>query len=44
MIEEEDNLDVLDHTFGAWNRKESPDSTVDKSREAFQRSMERHRK
>ena len=44
MIEEEDNLDVLDHTFGAWKRKESPDRTVDKSRKAFRRSMERHRK
>jgi predicted transcriptional regulator len=43
-IEEEQNLDVLDQTFGAWHRKESADQLVDKSRKAFRRSMTRHQK
>ncbi len=41
-IDEEQNLDVLDQTFGAWHRKESADELVDKSRKAFRRSMMRH--
>lgn len=41
-IEEEQNLDVLDQTFGAWHRKESAHQLVTKSRKAFRRSMMRH--
>lgn len=40
-IDEEQNIDVLDQTFGAWHRKESADQLVDKSRKAFRRSMMR---
>jgi hypothetical protein len=32
---------VLDDTFGAWRRKESARSLVEKARSSFRRSMER---
>lgn len=41
-IEEEQNMDVLDRTFGAWRRKKSARQLVAASRQAFQRSMTRH--
>jgi len=41
-IEEEQNFDLLDQTFGAWHRKESAGQLVDESRKAFRRSMMRH--
>ncbi|NQT56970.1 MAG: hypothetical protein HQ551_12175 [Desulfobacteraceae bacterium] len=43
-IDEEQNLDVLEQTFGAWHRKETADQLADKSRKAFRRSMMRHQK
>ena len=36
--------DVIDRTLGAWKRDESPSETVTKGRDAFRRSMERHRR
>lgn len=43
-IEEEQNLDVLEQTFGSWDRKESAEQIVDKSRKAFKGAMTRHQK
>ncbi|MBW1796526.1 MAG: hypothetical protein JRI94_14895 [Deltaproteobacteria bacterium] len=43
-IEEEQNFDVLDQTFGAWHRKESADQVTQKVRKAFRHSMMRHQK
>lgn len=43
-IEAENKVDVLDQTFGAWQRKESAQETVNKARKAFQDSMSRHKK
>jgi predicted transcriptional regulator len=37
-----DKTDVLDRTFGAWNRPESAEHTVRRARAAFRQSMERH--
>jgi hypothetical protein len=31
-------------TFGAWNRKEKPEKTVDRARDTFRRNFERHGK
>ena len=36
QVELEKNLDVLDITFGAWQRKESVDETVQHGRKCFQ--------
>ena len=44
QVELEKNLDVLDITFGAWQRKESVDETVQHGRKHFQESMVRHQK
>lgn len=44
QVELEKNLDVLDITFGAWQRKESVDETVQHGRKCFQKSMARHQK
>ncbi len=44
QVELEKNLDVLDITFGAWQRKESVDETVQHGRKNFQKSMARHQK
>ena len=41
-IDEEQNFDLLDQTFGAWHREESAGQLGDKSRKAFRRSMMRH--
>lgn len=43
-VKKTNNLDVFDQTFGAWKRDESPEETVEKSRETFRRSMQRHSK
>ena len=40
----EHDLDPLDQTLGAWQRDESPSETVDRAREAFRRSMNRHQR
>ncbi len=34
--------DVWSETCGAWKRRESPQTTVRKTREAFESSMRRH--
>ncbi len=44
QVELEKNLDILDITFGAWQRKESVDETVQHGRKHFQKSMVRHQK
>lgn len=41
-VEQEHNVDILDLTCGAWDRKESPQSTVRRARKAFSGSMVRH--
>ena len=41
-VEGEHGVDLLDLTFGAWSRKESPESTVRRARRAFSGSMTRH--
>ena len=43
-IEESENLDILDHTFGSWKRKEPVKRTVTKARDAFRNSMMRHQR
>ncbi len=43
-IEEEQNLDVLDQTFGAWHREESADQLSQEARNVFRRSMMRRQK
>ena len=35
-------LDVLEHTFGAWKRKEKAGATAAAARQAFRRVMLRH--
>ena len=42
-IEREQKSDVFKVTSGAWHRKEPARRTVEKSRAAFRRSMERRR-
>jgi hypothetical protein len=41
-IEEEQGVDVLDLSFGAWTRKESAEASVRRGRRVFSRSMTRH--
>jgi hypothetical protein len=41
---DEKGSDFLDETFGKWQRKESPDALVANARNAFRKSMERHKK
>ncbi len=41
-IEEENGMDVLEQTFGAWDRTESPKATVENARKAFRDSMHRY--
>ena len=43
-VDREQGSDVFDQTFGAWDRDESPAETVEKARETFRKSMERHRR
>lgn len=40
-IEKEMEKDILDQTFGAWQRNESAKETVKKVRKSFRDSMER---
>lgn len=42
-IEKEGDTDVLEQTFGVWDRKESPQTTVKEARKAFRASMRRYR-
>ena len=43
-VEKTHNIDILDHTFGAWHRRETADATVRKARKPFRDSMSRHQK
>ena len=40
-IAEEKHTDVLEQTLGAWRRKEAPEQTVERSRAAFRKAMQR---
>jgi len=37
-------IDPLKQTLGAWDREESPETTIKKARQSFQSSMNRHQK
>ena len=37
---DEQKVNVLERTFGAWSREESAQETVDSARSAFRQSME----
>ena len=39
----EQNVDVLEQTFGAWKRDESAEATVAAARSAFRLGMDRNR-
>jgi len=41
-VEKQTREDILDQTFGAWQREEPAEDTVRQSRKAFQDSMLRH--
>ena len=43
-VESEGRGDVLDQTFGAWQRNEPARETVRRARAAFRRSLERRRR
>ncbi len=43
-IDKETKQDILDQTFGAWQRNESTGETVQRARNSFRDSMERHQK
>lgn len=43
-VKNDRNIDILDHTFGAWRREESVETTVAEGRDAFRASMTRHQK
>jgi predicted DNA-binding protein len=40
----EHDSDPLDQTHGVWQRDEDPSETVDRARDAFRRSMDRHQR
>jgi predicted transcriptional regulator len=42
VMEEEKHIDVLERTFGAWQREETPEETLTRSRNAFYKAMKRH--
>ena len=42
-VAEDQKVDFLDRTFGAWKRRESPEATISASRRAFRDSMTRRR-
>ena len=41
-VAQEKQEDILEKTLGAWQRNEKPRETVERSRTAFRRSMNRH--
>jgi len=43
-VDSEGQTDVLDQTFGTWNRTETVEKSVQNSRLAFRKSIERHRR
>lgn len=44
QVEREQKTDMLDQSFGSWDRDESVQETVDASRRAFRTSTERFRR
>ena len=44
QIAAEQNLDVLDRTFGAWEREDSAEATVSAARKPFRDAMTRQRR
>ena len=40
-VSEQERTDVLEQTLGAWRRKEAPEKTVERSRSAFRKAMQR---
>lgn len=42
-IDSEQNLDILEHTSGAWQRQETPEETIKQIRTIFRGSMERYK-
>jgi hypothetical protein len=42
-VEEDHKIDILEQTFGAWQRTETPAETVKQVRDVFRKSMERHK-
>ena len=43
-IEKMKGFDILEQTSGAWQRRETSEKTVEKTRRAFRRSMDRHQR
>ena len=43
-IEKENDFDVLEQTLGAWQRSESPDKTIKRTRKEFRDTIHRHQK
>lgn len=41
-IGSKENMNVFDTTCGSWQRNESPEESIEKSRKAFSQSMSRH--
>lgn len=41
-IKTDKNIDVFEKTLGAWDRKETPDETLEKAKKEFKKSMTRH--
>jgi predicted transcriptional regulator len=41
-VAQEKQVDVLEQTLGAWQRNETPQETIERSRTAFRQSMKRH--
>jgi hypothetical protein len=42
IIEKEEEIDVLDLTFGAWKRDETPDNTIIEIKAKFAQSMRKN--
>jgi len=42
QLSEGEGGDVWSETLGAWKRRERPETTIRKAREAFDRAFERH--
>ena len=38
-----EKVDLLEHTLGTWQRKETPDAIREKARKKFIKSMERYK-
>ncbi|MDP8209064.1 MAG: hypothetical protein P9L92_20540 [Candidatus Electryonea clarkiae] len=43
-VQEDQNIDILDDTFGSWRREQTADKIVTTSRKQFRDSMVRHKK